>query len=174
MPFLLVRSSFYLMATAPTINYKSSDLHVSTITLGLCLPTHTTHEVQPLDVGVFLPLTVQWTKVCHELYQKHPSSVVTKLKFSCLFLQAWCNAVTPANVMSGFRRAGVHPFNPNAITVTENTSMNSSSTPSRDKSGDMPSTSTSTDVLLFPSALQLLSTVQLCRLLLIVQLLLGH
>ena len=47
--------------------------------------------------------------------------------------------------MSGFRRAGVHPFNPNAITVTENTSMDSSSTPSRDESGNMPSTSTSTD-----------------------------
>ena len=46
--------------------------------------------------------------------------------------------------MSGFRRAGVHPFNPNAITVSENTSKDSSSTPSRDHSDDMPSTPTST------------------------------
>ena len=111
----------------------------------LCLPPHTTHEAQPLDVGVFAPLKVQWTKVCHELYQKHPGSVVTKFNFSRLFSQAWCNAVIPANVMSGFRKAGVYPFNPNAITIIENTSMDSSSTPSRDESGDMPSTSTSTD-----------------------------
>ena len=47
--------------------------------------------------------------------------------------------------MSGFRRAGVHPFNPNAITVSENTSKDSSSTPRRDDSDDMPSTPTSTD-----------------------------
>ena len=116
----------------------------------LCLPPHTSHEAQPLDVGVFAPLKVQWTKVCHELYQKHPGSVVTKFNFSRLFSQAWCNAVTPANVMSGFLRAGVHPFNPNAITVTENTSMDSSSTHSRDESGDVPSTSTSTDAITPP------------------------
>ena len=68
-----------------------------------------------------------------------------KVKFFSSFSQAWCNAITPANVMSGFRRAGVHPFNPNAITVSENTSKDSSSTPSRDHSDDMPSTPTSTD-----------------------------
>ena len=35
----------------------------------LCLPPHTTHESQPLDVGVFAPLKAQWSKVCHDFYQ---------------------------------------------------------------------------------------------------------
>ena len=48
----------------------------------LCLPPHTTHEAQRLDVGVFSPLKVQWTRVCHEFYQKNPGSVVTKFNFS--------------------------------------------------------------------------------------------
>ena len=51
----------------------------------LCLLPHTTHEVQPLDVGVFAPLKVQWTKVSHKLYQKHPGSVVTKFNFLVFF-----------------------------------------------------------------------------------------
>ena len=64
----------------------------------LCLPPHTTHEAQPLDVGVFAPLKVQWTRVCHEFYQKYPGSVVTTFNFSRLFSQAWCLAVTPVNI----------------------------------------------------------------------------
>ena len=97
----------------------------------LCLAPHTTHEAQPLDVGVFGPLKVQWTKVCHEFYQKNPGSVVTRFNFSHLFSQAWCKSVTPGNVMAGFRRAGVYPFNPNAITLTEDTSADTCSSPSR-------------------------------------------
>ena len=31
----------------------------------LCLPPHTTHETQPLDVGIFAPLKVHWGRVCH-------------------------------------------------------------------------------------------------------------
>ena len=101
----------------------------------LCLPPHTTHEAQPLDVGVFAPLKVEWTKVCHEFYQKNPGSAVTKFNFSRLFSQAWCRAVTPVNVMAGFRRAGVYPFNPNAITLTEDASSEGCYTLSRDKAG---------------------------------------
>ena len=97
----------------------------------LCLPPHITHETQPLDVGVFAPLKVQWTKTCHEFYQKNPGSIVTKFNFSRLFSQAWCRAVTPANVIAGFRRAGLYPFNPNAISLTEDTSSDMCCTPSR-------------------------------------------
>ena len=85
----------------------------------LCLPPHTTHEAQPLDVGVFAPLKVQWTRVCHEFYQKNPGSVVTKCNFSRLFSQTWCLAVTPVNITSGFRRAGVYLLDQNVLTLTE-------------------------------------------------------
>ncbi|EJF55491.1 DDE-domain-containing protein, partial [Dichomitus squalens LYAD-421 SS1] len=33
-----------------------------------CLPPHTTHRLQPLDVGVFGPLQQAWTKRCNEYY----------------------------------------------------------------------------------------------------------
>jgi len=78
----------------------------------LCFPPHTTHESQPLDVGVFAPLKTQWRQVCHDFYQKNPGRIITKFNFTQLFSQAWLQAVTPMNVMAGFRRAGVYPFNP--------------------------------------------------------------
>ena len=34
----------------------------------LCFPPHSTHEAQPLDVGVFGPLKAHWTNVCHEYF----------------------------------------------------------------------------------------------------------
>ncbi len=33
-----------------------------------CLPPHTTHRLQPLDVGIFGPLQHAWTKRCNEYY----------------------------------------------------------------------------------------------------------
>ena len=85
----------------------------------LCLPPHTTHESQPLDVGVFAPLKMHWSKVCHDFYHKNPGKVITNFNFSSLFSEAWCRAVTPVNIMAGFRRAGVYPLNPQAVAITE-------------------------------------------------------
>ena len=67
----------------------------------LCLPPHTTHESQPLDIGVFAPLKAQWSKFCHEFYQKNHGKVITKFNFSSLFSQAWYAAITPL-IMAGY------------------------------------------------------------------------
>ena len=74
----------------------------------LCLPPHTTHESQTLNVGVFAPL---WSKVCNDFYPKNPGKVINNFNFSSLFSEAWRRVVTPMNIMSGFRRAGVYPLN---------------------------------------------------------------
>ena len=52
----------------------------------LCLPPHTTHESQPLDVGVFAPLKTQWSQVCHDFYQKNPGRVITSSTSVASFL----------------------------------------------------------------------------------------
>ena len=81
----------------------------------LWLPPHTTHEAQPLDCGVFLPLKMQWITICHQFIQSNPGKVITKFNFNSLFSKAWLDAVTPANVVSGFKTCGVYPFNSSAI-----------------------------------------------------------
>ena len=47
-----------------------------------CLPPHTTHESQPLDVSVFKPLKQHWQEACHKYMQSHPGRVVTKYQYS--------------------------------------------------------------------------------------------
>ena len=82
-----------------------------------CLPPHTTHECQPLDVGLFGPLKRHWQQACHSFYQKSTTQVISKYNFCQVFKDAWLNAVVPTNVCAGFKKAGVYPFNPKAVPV---------------------------------------------------------
>ncbi len=76
----------------------------------LCLPPHTTHVSQPLDVSFFKPLKSYWSEVCHRYTQDNPGRVVTKYQFSSLFSTAWYKAVKPETIVNGFRKVGVCPF----------------------------------------------------------------
>ena len=40
---------------------------------------------------------------------------ITKVHFSSVFSEAWIQALTPKNIMAGFRTTGIFPFNRNAI-----------------------------------------------------------
>ena len=44
----------------------------------LCLPSHTTHILQPLDVGVFKSFKSYFSKACHAYIVKHPGRVITE------------------------------------------------------------------------------------------------
>ncbi len=96
----------------------------------LCLPPHTTHETLPLDCGVFGHLKTHWTTVCHNYFQKTPEKVITKFNFNFLFSKAWLQALTPANLIAGFKTCGIFPLNPSAITI--NSSSNTHSDPPTD------------------------------------------
>ena len=80
-----------------------------------CLPPHTTHVAQPLDVSFFAPLKRHWARVCHEYAIDHPGRAVTKFQFSSLFSKAWFLSIQPSTIMSGYRKVGVYPFNLTAI-----------------------------------------------------------
>ena len=82
-----------------------------------CLPPRSTHVAQPLDVSFFQPLKVYWSEVCHTYMQNNPGRVVTKIQFSTLFAEAWYKAIHPGNHVSGFVKAGVCPFNPEAVKI---------------------------------------------------------
>ena len=85
----------------------------------LCLPPHTTHVAQPLDVSFFKPLKTYWSEVCHRYMQDNPGRVVTKYQFSSLFSTAWYKTIRPETIISGFRKVGVCPFDSSAIVVPD-------------------------------------------------------
>ena len=81
----------------------------------LCLPAHTTHMLQPLDVGVFKSLKSNYSTACKKYLSKHPGQVITTDVLASLLAQAWPESLTPINVMSGFRKCGIYPLNPGEI-----------------------------------------------------------
>ena len=94
----------------------------------LCLPPHTTHETQPLDCSLFRPLKIHWREAVHDFYQKNPGKVISKLIFSGIFRQAWLQSITAENTCGGFQKAGVYPFNRNAISLCDSELPASTST----------------------------------------------
>ena len=77
----------------------------------LCLPSHTTHLLQPLDVGVFKSFKTHFSKACVSYLSKHPGRVITNDMIASLVSTAYPNAFTPNNIMSGFRKTGIFPLN---------------------------------------------------------------
>ena len=43
----------------------------------LCLPSHTSHILQPLDIGVFHSFKVNYSKACRSYLLSNPGRVVT-------------------------------------------------------------------------------------------------
>ena len=79
----------------------------------LCLPAHTTHLLQPLDVGVFKSFKENFRKACHHLCKR--GRVVTDQDITDLVAEAWPVSVTPVNLMSGFKKCGIYPLNPSEV-----------------------------------------------------------
>jgi hypothetical protein len=89
---------------------RSNGIHL------LCLPSHTTHILQPLDVGVFKSFKATFSKACSKYLAAHPGRVITSDKLASLVAEAWPLSISPLNIMSGFKKTGVYPINPSAVT----------------------------------------------------------
>ena len=84
----------------------------------LCLPPHTTHFLQPLDVGVFGPVKATWKKLLKQNQIETCAEVVMKESFPGLISQLWDQSFLPAHLQGGFRKAGLCPFSRNAIPLS--------------------------------------------------------
>ena len=99
------------------ITLSSSIKPVRVGVIVFCLPPHTTHLYQPLDVTCFHSLKTYWDNACDQYMSSNPGRVVTIYQFSQLLSIAWSQAMTPRTIMSGFKTTGIFPLNRYAITV---------------------------------------------------------
>ena len=81
----------------------------------LCLPSHTTHLLQRLDVGVFKSFKSHYNTECRKYMMAHPGRTITTDNIAALVGAAWSHSMTPMNIMAGFRKAGAYPLNPGVI-----------------------------------------------------------
>ena len=75
------------------------------------MPPHSSHILQPLDVGCFSPLKTLYSKQIESLICVR-INYITKLKFLPAFKEAFEAAFTEQNIKSGFRATGLVPYNP--------------------------------------------------------------
>lgn len=80
-----------------------------------CLPSNTTHELQPMDKSVFRSFEHHWDDQVLQYWTRFKDRNITKQRFGDIFTVVWDKSVTPANVKAGFAATGIFPFNPEAI-----------------------------------------------------------
>jgi DDE superfamily endonuclease/Tc5 transposase DNA-binding domain/helix-turn-helix, Psq domain len=80
----------------------------------LCMPPHSSHLLQPLDVGCFGPLKRAYSRQIENLMRVHISHI-TKVEFFLAFKAAFTAAMTEENIRGSFRGSGLVPLDPGSV-----------------------------------------------------------
>jgi hypothetical protein len=80
----------------------------------LCMPAHSSHLLQPLDVGCFGPLKRAYGKEIENFVRAHINHI-TKVEFLSAFKNAFFAAFGEGNVRAGFRGSGLVPLDPDTV-----------------------------------------------------------
>ncbi|KAI1507790.1 DDE superfamily endonuclease [Pyrenophora tritici-repentis] len=80
----------------------------------LCMPPHTSHILQPLDVGCFGPLKRAYKKEVGAL-ANYDVNHIDKKAFLAAFLAVYKGVFSSNNIRSGFRATGLVPINSEVV-----------------------------------------------------------
>ncbi|KAF7572901.1 hypothetical protein PtrM4_078060 [Pyrenophora tritici-repentis] len=83
----------------------------------ICMFPHSSHLLQPLDVGCFAPLKKRYGRQAEDLMRNRITHI-TKLEFLPCFKRAFDATFTKSNIQGSFRGAGLVPLNPEAVIST--------------------------------------------------------
>lgn len=79
-------------------------------------PPHSTHSLQPLDVGLFGPLSTAYsTELSHHQHAIQGHLPVKKADFYTLFKSAYAKSFTERNIISSFKATGIWPMIPSPV-----------------------------------------------------------
>jgi hypothetical protein len=94
----------------------------------ICLPPHTTHVLQPCDVGVFGPLAQRWKTEVTRTTQLNIA--ITKYNFPYYYELVRRDAFSKRTIIAAWKKTGCVPLNRNAIPDTAFAPATSTSTQS--------------------------------------------
>lgn len=88
---------------------KQNNIHLFTF------PAHTSHLLQPLDVGVYRPLKSAWTNCLNDYMKEKNGEKPSRYNFNEIFSVAMIKSFSPVNIEHAFRKSGICPLNKDAI-----------------------------------------------------------
>ena len=94
----------------------------------LCLPPHSSHLTQPLDVGIFGPLKRAYGDQISRLIRRRITHI-TKDEFFPAFKAAFDAVFTEQNIKGGFRGSGLVPWDPEAVILKLDVRVQTPTTP---------------------------------------------
>jgi hypothetical protein len=80
----------------------------------LCMPPHSSHILQPLDVGCFGPLKQAYSRQIEDMVKTRITHI-TKVDFFPAFQAAFQSAMSEKNIQGGFRGTGIVPYDPESV-----------------------------------------------------------
>ncbi|CAF3927604.1 unnamed protein product [Rotaria sp. Silwood1] len=81
----------------------------------LLLPPSCTHALQPLDTVTFSSAKQSWKRIVTNYFLRSGRKTIRKIDLPLLFNKLYSSAFIPKQVVAGFSRAGVWPFDSNAM-----------------------------------------------------------
>ena len=96
------------------INIAATEFCIDHGIILYCLPPHSSHILQPLDISCFGPIKKLWNSAIDDFKSMH-NIAMNRAHFFPVFDKAWSKASDKKHSVGGFRRAGLVPYNPDAI-----------------------------------------------------------
>lgn len=144
-PALLVLDNHSSHLSVPTL-----DLAKENGVVMLSFPPHCSHKLQPLDVAVYGPFKKYLSSAQDAWMRNNAGKTMTIYDIPGIVRTALPLALTPNNIMSGFERTGIFPYNQNKFSEADFAPSYVTDRPmENDKNEPQPSTSSA----FFPSLL---------------------
>lgn len=102
-----------------------------------CLPPHTTHKLQPLDVGVFGPFQRAWSERCDEVVED-TGDEMPREDFVKEYMDVRSKTFKSTTIITAFRKSGCWPVNQDVFTDEDYAPSIPTSTSSRHVPGSYP------------------------------------
>ena len=80
-----------------------------------CLPAHTTHQLQPLDIGIFGPLQCAWQKWCGD-YLEDCGKGISKKNVTKEYINAQNKSFKTETILKAWEKCSIWPINPGIFT----------------------------------------------------------
>ena len=81
----------------------------------ITIPPHTSHILQALDSVPFAQFKKSWESYLRKYNTNHSGRVLNKVNFWDVFVPAWNSSITPKHIITGFKKTGIYPHDPQVI-----------------------------------------------------------